>query len=175
MIIHIRFLFLDNTNQLWAVPINLTTSKNPTSHETSTLMSDPEMILFLDNVSPGDWVKLNPGMTGFYRTSYSAEMIRALIPAIKSLPAVDRIGLENDLFALAVAGVSPTTCFLDLLSGYKEETDYTVWADLSGNLQRLSILIQNTNSFSSFKKFVISLCKPVASSLGWVPLEGEGL
>nr|XP_047138134.1 puromycin-sensitive aminopeptidase-like isoform X2 [Hydra vulgaris] len=160
----------DPAKQLWAVPINISTSKR---NEIRTLMNDPDMVLFLDNVSPGDWVKLNPGMTGFYRTSYSADMIEVLIPAINSLPAVDRIGLENDLFALAVAGVSPTTNFLNLLAGYKEETDYTVWSDLSGNLHKLSIIIQNTNSFNAYKNFVISLCKPVATSLGWKPLEGE--
>lgn len=46
--------------------------------------------------------QLNLGTVGFYRTQYSPDMLESLIPAIKdlSLPPVDRLGLQNDLFSL---------------------------------------------------------------------------
>ncbi len=46
--------------------------------------------------------QVNTGGIGFYRTHYSTEMLDALLPAIKdqSLPPRDRLGLQNDLFAL---------------------------------------------------------------------------
>jgi len=70
-----------------------------------------DMVLFLDS-SVNGWIKMNPGQVGFYRTLYSTEMLEELIPGIKSLSAVDRLGIENDLFALAVAGYTTTVDFL---------------------------------------------------------------
>ena len=47
-------------------------------------------------------VQINAGGVGFYRTVYPQNMLDALLPAIKnqSLPPRDRLGLQNDLFAL---------------------------------------------------------------------------
>ena len=47
-------------------------------------------------------LQLNPGTIGVYRTQYSSDMLDSLIPAVSnmSLPARDRLGLQNDLFAL---------------------------------------------------------------------------
>lgn len=46
--------------------------------------------------------QVNTGAVGFFRTQYSSDMLDALLPAIKdgSLPPRDRLGLQNDLFAL---------------------------------------------------------------------------
>lgn len=119
-------------------------------------------------------MKLNPGQVCFYRTNYSSDMLKSIIPAIPSLSAVDRLGVENDMFSLAVAGFSETENFLELLSGYQNEDNYTVWADIDGNLSRLSVLMQNTDNFDSFKDYVLKLYKPVADRLGWEPKEDEG-
>ena len=47
-------------------------------------------------------LQLNVGSVGFYRTQYTTEMLDKLIPAIKdkSLPPRDRLGLQNDIFAM---------------------------------------------------------------------------
>jgi len=46
--------------------------------------------------------QINAGGVGFYRTVYPQNMLDALIPAIKNqtMPPRDRLGLQNDLFAL---------------------------------------------------------------------------
>ena len=46
--------------------------------------------------------QVNPGQVGFYRVCYTKEMVEKLLPAIKdtSLPPLDRLGIENDQFAL---------------------------------------------------------------------------
>jgi len=47
-------------------------------------------------------LQINAGGVGFYRTVYPQSMLDALIPAIRdlSMPPRDRLGLQNDLFAL---------------------------------------------------------------------------
>ena len=84
-------LFSDETNSSWAIPISLTTSKEPGKVEHSTLLNEADMVLFLDD-STTKWIKMNPGQIGFYRTLYSTGMLEDLIPGIKTLPAVDRLG-----------------------------------------------------------------------------------
>ena len=46
--------------------------------------------------------QINTGGIGFYRTLYTEDMLHELLPGIKnqSMPPRDRLGLENDLFAL---------------------------------------------------------------------------
>lgn len=63
-------------------------------------------------------------------------MISKLRESLQSmeLPATERIGLQNDAFALAKAGFLPTTEALKLAQAYVNEEDYTVWMDLSGSL-----------------------------------------
>ena len=166
------FSLLDENNQRWFIPINIATS-NGVNHK--TLMSDPDMIIFMGKVTADGWIKINPGQVGFYRTCYSPEMITRLVPGIQSLSPVDRLGIENDLFALSVAGVSRTVDFLNILTGYKNETNYTVWSDIDSNISSLGVIIQNTNFYESFKDFVIRLYKPVFEKLGWNPRADDGM
>ena len=84
------------------------------------------------------------------------------------------VGVENDSFALAVAGYTSTVDFLKLLCGYKDETEYIVWNDLFDNLSQLALVLQNTDVFKEFKQFVIGLCKPALQRLGTSPKDGEG-
>lgn len=160
------------TDMTWAIPISLTTSKEPGKVEFSTLLNEKDMVLFLD--IPGDhWIKMNPGQIGFYRTLYSSEMLEALIPAISTLPAVDRLGIENDLFALAGAGETSAVDFLKLTLGYVDEMDYTVWNDLVGNIRQLALIMQSSENYKEFKTYVINLLKPALQKLGSCPIDGE--
>ena len=45
---------------------------------------------------------MNFGQRDFYRVKYSEEMMKQLIQGVKdkTLPPVDRLGLQNDLFNL---------------------------------------------------------------------------
>lgn len=60
------------------------------------------LIGFFSCSPPTIYFQLNLGTVGFYRTQYSSDMLESLLPAIRdlSLPPVDRLGLQNDLFSL---------------------------------------------------------------------------
>lgn len=47
-------------------------------------------------------VQINTGGVGFYRTLYPDDMLDALLPGVRdqTMPPRDRLGLQNDLFAL---------------------------------------------------------------------------
>ena len=132
-----RFLFShvverDQDKSLWKVPISLETSwcEPPVARllelpeETITVPSPPE--------ATQSWFKVNTDQTGFYRVNLALHDWDALIPAISSraLSDTDRLGIQNDAYALSRAGYLPVSQFLAIAEAYREETDASVWRQL---------------------------------------------
>jgi puromycin-sensitive aminopeptidase len=115
------------------------------------------------------WIKLNPGQTGFYRTNYSPGLWQQLEAAVEEgkLGATDRLGLESDAFALSRAGYVSTTQALSLARAYRNEADYTVWADLSSNLHAYDLLLWDEPYFEVFRSYARDLYGPAYERLGW--------
>src|SRR5437879_3575556 len=76
-----------------------------------------------------DWIKVNAGQSGFYRVNYSQDEWGRLRRAVASreLDTPDRIGLQNDAYAMTRAGYLPATTFLEFTSAYREEDDAPAW------------------------------------------------
>lgn len=84
------------------VPINVVGSSDPTKTIYTEVLKTKSAEFTLTGVKSDEWIKFNPETIGVYRVRYSSDMLDRLIPAIEnmSLPARDRLGLQNDLFAL---------------------------------------------------------------------------
>lgn len=80
----------------------------------------------------------------------------------------------NNPILQAQAGLTSTTEFLKLAEQYSNETNYTVWNDLTTNMSSLSKLLQNTGFYSSFQAFCVKLYEQIAQKVGWDPKDGEG-
>ncbi|TFG41661.1 MAG: M1 family peptidase [Syntrophobacterales bacterium] len=132
-----RFTYLPNdSGQSWLVPVSLLTL-GPASEpgRMTVLMEAAEQ-----RVDLGEDVvafKLNDGQTGFYRVRYAdpedLERLGKLVRE-KRLPAEDRWGLQNDLYALAVSGDVPLSAYLDYLRHFVSEDAYLPLASIAGNL-----------------------------------------
>ena len=87
------------------VPISVCSASSPTQSIHRFVLDKEQAEVTLEGVKEDDWVKLNMGAVGFYRTQYEPDMLQALIPGIlnKTMPPRDRLGLQNDLFALVSA------------------------------------------------------------------------
>jgi len=122
-----------------------------------------------------DWLKINFGEAGFFRTAYSKELLEKLKKPIqdKKLIARDRLGIIRDLFALAEAGTIRTTDALEFLPSYKDEDNYTVWLELASGLTRLEQLLALTASKNNLNKLILELFSPLARKLGWEKKKGE--
>lgn len=160
----------------WMVPAGICTASSPNKPVLTFMLDKETAEVTVPNVKPGDWVKLNSGTVGFFRTRYDSDMLDLLLPAVrnKTLPPRDRLGLQNDLFALARAGVAPTVDFLKLAMAYKDEDNYTVWSDLSSNLSSLSVILQYTEYYNNYQAYIRDLFKPIGAKLGWKPKPKEG-
>ncbi len=123
-----------------------------------------------------DWFKVNPDQTGFFRVNYSQEDWERLVPAIRqrSIPATDRLGIQNDAYALSRAGLLPVSQFLSLASAYVNEEDASVWSDLASNLHDVNSMLSDEPSYEAFQRFARELIGPAARRSGWEPRAGEG-
>ncbi|MYE40160.1 MAG: M1 family metallopeptidase [Chloroflexi bacterium] len=123
-----------------------------------------------------DWYKVNADQTGFYRVNYTNEDWQRLAPAIRSLelPATDRLGIQNDAYALSRAGLLPITQFLELAGSYSGETDASVWSDLASNLRDIEQLIADEPVRPAYQRFGRELFAPAARRAGWTPRPDDG-
>ena len=139
----------------------------------STVMEEQEAQL---TIPTADWYKVNSDQTGFYRVNYTADDWQRLAPAIggRELPATDRLGIQNDAYALSRAGLLPVTQFLELAGSYAGETDASVWSDLASNLRDIEQLIAGEPVHPAYKRFGRELFGPAARRAGWTPRPEDG-
>lgn len=151
----------------WLIPVTISTKKS--SNAFTTVLDQKEMEVFIEGVTEKDWIKINPGTIGFYRTQYPPEMLEKFVPAIKdlSLPPLDRLGLHDDLFALVQNGSISTVESLKLIDAYRNENNYTVWSSICSSLSKLKNIISHTDLTNKLNAYGISIFAPLAEKLGW--------
>jgi len=160
--------------EVWQVPITVSA---PGASSASMVMEAKEAAVSLPAASPAnDWYKVNADQTGFYRVNYTNEDWQRLAPAIRSLelPATDRLGIQNDAYALSRAGLLPITQFLELAGSYSGETDASVWSDLASNLRDIEQLIADEPVRPAYQRFGRELFAPAARRAGWTPRPDDG-
>ena len=62
---------------------------------------------------------------------------------------------------------------MKLIRSYKNEDDYTVWAEITNYLSQLDSLLAYEKFYPEFKKFGIEIYKNIAKKLGWRNKKGE--
>jgi puromycin-sensitive aminopeptidase len=87
------------------IPVMFSTSQKPGEVVHYTLLEKDASEVTLKNVTACEWVKVNPGTVGFYRTQYHPHMLEQFVAPIRemSLPPLDRLGLLDDLFAMVIS------------------------------------------------------------------------
>ena len=163
----------DDEEQVWPVPLTVAADG---ASVTAHLVSGATGTVDVATPTQPDWFKVNPDQTGFYRVNYTdtdRERLAALV-ADRALPATDRLGIQNDAFALSRAGLLPVTRFLALAESYQDETDASVWSDLATNLREIESLISDEPYLGSYHAFGRRLFGPAAQRSGWEARPGEG-
>ena len=164
----------ESNPEVWQVPVSVSA---PGSASASTVMDSKEAILTLPTANPAeDWYKVNSEQTGFFRVNYGGGDWQRLAPAVSALqlPATDRLGIQNDAYALSRAGLLPITQFLELAGSYSGETDASVWSDLASNLRDIEQLIYGEPVHPAYQRFARELFSPAARRAGWTPRPEDG-
>jgi puromycin-sensitive aminopeptidase len=164
----------DEGSQVWRVPVGVSSGGQPSQR---LVMEGPNARMQIPALSSDvDWFKVNSDQTGFFRVNYSREDWDRLVPAIRSLalPATDRLGIQNDAYALSRAGILGVTQFLSLAAAYQNETDASVWSDLASNLREIDLLLAAEPYHGRFRAASRDLFAPAAARSGWDARPGEG-
>jgi len=156
--------------ELWWVSIRVRSSNNP-SEVLSYDFKEKEGKIKFENVAGSRWIKANADSSGFFRVRYSSDLMSKLTAPVMNLELgpVDRIGIQGDAFALSVAGLVPLSDALNLARAYTNETEYTVWADLAGNLAKVGIVWSLEHNSAQYRRFVVDVFSPIGKKLGWDP------
>ncbi len=155
----------------WHVPVKAAAQGGASA---SALMDGPQATIRLAS-DAGGWVKVNPDQVGFYRVNYGGDGWERLRPAVEGMEvsAIDRLGLQNDAFALARAAYLPVTQFLSLAQSYVNETNAIVWEDVSANFGKIDLLVADEPYYDRFAAMMRSVYGPAGERVGWEARPGE--
>ncbi|MDQ3107622.1 MAG: M1 family metallopeptidase, partial [Actinomycetota bacterium] len=122
-----RFRYLptpDDADARWQVPVILRASVDGQIATRKLLLSDGSATIDF-GPSKVDWIVVNAGGSGFYRTRYAPELIRRLTADLQAaqLTAVERYNLVSDTWAAVWAGLAPVDDFIDLARLFGDEED----------------------------------------------------
>jgi puromycin-sensitive aminopeptidase len=173
-----RFLYdnlLDSTPDasVWQVPASVAAAGAETQ---ALLMNESSASTTVSGATDDGWVKVNAGQTGFFRVNYHETEWGRLREAVasRSLPAVDRMGLQNDAYALMRAGRLSATVFLSMAEAFVGETEAPVWGDLAANLKGLEGLLLDAPYIDAYRTFARSVFSKIVADVGWDAKPGEG-
>jgi puromycin-sensitive aminopeptidase len=118
-------------------------------------------------------VVANAGSASFVRVWYDDELRSRIVSrAMDVLSPIERYSLVDDAWAAVVAGTASAGSFLDLVEGFKDETDLRVWQAILGGLGWLDRFVEGEPR-ERLRAFVRDLVRPALARLGWDASEDE--
>ena len=82
------------------------------------------------------------------------------------LTPIERYSLVDDAWAAVVGGIGSAGSFLDLVTGFGDETDLRVWQGILGGLGWLDRFVDDEPR-ERLRAFVRDLLRPALARLGW--------
>jgi aminopeptidase N len=160
---------LDAANdQLWQVPVCLKTG----SSSRCELLTKREQSFTIPGCSA--WVLGNSGGTGYYRTAYEPEAVRALAhDAEAALTPEERTLLLIDTWALVRVGRQPVGDYLTLAEGVQNESSTAVLAMVLAQINTIDRFIVTDADRPAYQLWVRNTLSPVAKRVGWEAKPGE--
>jgi len=170
-----RFTYLPTeSDQLWIIPVTINVYREGSrSQLITTLLTDKSTRISIGESSVA--YKVNYGQSGFYRVKYQegknlvefGKRIRS-----KDLPAEDRWGLQNDLYALVRGGQASLNDYLQFLSFYEDEDAFLPLISIAGNLFHAYLIFEGPER-SRVATVGKSLLETVLSRIGYDPAQDE--
>jgi len=159
------------TQQRWHIPIQLRISADGTHTSKRILLTEKQT--HIDLPRGFESVVLNEGGHGFYRVRYSPDLLERLLKMLPTgLAAIERFNIASDAWAVSVAGLVPTTSYLDLTERFRDERDKNVWEVLIGSCHVLNRIVTSSDR-PKLEAFVRNRLAPALADLGWTPKPGE--
>lgn len=166
---------------MWSIPLKgMYMDRSGELHKFEILFdkrrAEVELVNF-DWEDPSCWLKLNPGLTGFYRVHYGERLFAALLGHLSSkyLTAIDRMSIFDDQVAMVLSEGGSTARLLKVVELYKDfETSGNVWRTVCGVLQQVRTLTWSMDELAnSCDQFCLDMLRPVLARVGFMPSPKE--
>jgi puromycin-sensitive aminopeptidase len=124
---------------------------------------------------PPAWCFGNASAGGFYRVRHDPETQAALVGALQTLGAVERLALVGDQWALVRADRATIETFLDLADALEDEADHDVLDGVAGPLAVIDEQVVEPGSAeqAALRAWIVRRFGPALDGLGWVAADDE--
>src|SRR5580765_6270047 len=157
-------------DQLWQIPLCLKGSAS--SAAKCELMTKKEETFTLPGCST--WVLTNAGATGYYRTGYQPDAVRALAKdAETKLSPAERIALQNDIWASVRVGREPVGDYLAFAQGLQTDRNRAVLEDVLGRLNYIGQYVVSDSDRDAYRMWLREFLTPPMNEVGYEPKPGE--
>ncbi len=159
----------------WNVPIKIGTGHGDYDFLLTKKVTDVVIPDHFNAEHGPPWFSPNAGRTGFYRADVADSSFRALMRALEGghLKAEDRLGIEDDAYALFRAGMMDIHRYCETVWRFHTETEYAVWDSLLANLgELLELLCDHRTQSTALREFATGLIAEAVLDLQWEPNEG---
>jgi aminopeptidase N len=167
----LKYKNLNKKKNIWPIPFKYESSNRVGTSEVMKLLMTKKSIPLI-GTSIG---KMNKEEDTMIRVRYDEITLKKLSEEITkgTLSVKDRLGIIRDLFALAEGGYIKTDIALEFALNYKGETEYIVWSEIAGGINRVYNLIESRPMADKYKKYVCSLFSPLAEHMSFEKKEKE--
>ena len=160
----------DAHETLWAIPIRLTYSDGTERRPDRLLLTAREQDVELP--ADTEWVHVDSGGSGFYRTRYVGDLRRQLTANLGELLPLERYNLVDHEFACTLAGTATAAEFLDLARSLGDDTELSVWQRLASAFAALDRII-DPEARPRLQATVRAIAAPALHRMGWTSSEDE--
>ncbi len=167
-----RFLYQgEDDGRTWRVPLVVGVGQ-PDGGRTAlrTILGANDQTLSL----PADWTfaTINDGAWGFYRAAYDGPLAKRLLAHLGTLHPRERVALASDVWASALAGLTPLASAAALWRACRTERDPDVWAQMAEGLSLLDIVANDVDR-PALGQLVREMAGPALDDVGWDAAPGE--
>ena len=150
----------------WPIPVTIS-SKSP---DIRILMNKKTQTLDLS----GRFI-VNPKRMGFYRVHYQKEILDEIKKSVqkKTISGMDRWAIQNDLFAMCLAGRASVPDYLDFVDAYSNERKYLPLINIGQNLSLLLNMSHSQDWNGMVRDHALPVFENMLEWLGWEPSPGE--
>jgi puromycin-sensitive aminopeptidase len=160
----------ERREERWQVPLQIRVESAAGPRVERVLLTGAEARMALP--AAPEAIVVNEGGHGFYRVTYSRDLLERLVDRLPALAPIERFNLISDAWASTAAGLMSLGDYLDLTARFRGERDRNVWTALVGSMHALNRLLR-VGDRAGFERLVRDRIQPAAEQLGWSPRPGE--
>jgi aminopeptidase N/puromycin-sensitive aminopeptidase len=158
-----RAKFDAGNDEVWQIPVCLKGSAG--SAAKCELITKKEETVSLPGCST--WVIANANATGYYRTAFQADAVKALAAdAETKLTAGERIASQADIWASVRVGREPVGDYLAFVQGLQTDRNGAVLEEVMGRLHYIGEYLVEGADRDSFRIWMRQLLTPAFNELG---------